>query len=168
MHLNPHSLLLRESGKARLNRHTMKKLSYLRRDCLAGPSGPGGRCTGPRALGSIPVGRLPWPEATSCHSWPVDRATGAREAQTPVVHSPGSTRPSCGGQEAMVSVLRQKLKAEAWQGHILGGDLQSMGAREWGSLEWFTGCCQNTWGAGVDRRVSTGGRHTQLVEERDP
>ena len=59
MHLNPHSLLLRESGKARLNRHTMKKLSYLRRECLAGPSGPGDRCTGPRALGSIPVGRLP-------------------------------------------------------------------------------------------------------------
>lgn len=58
IYLNPHCLLLRESGKARLNHHTMKKLFYLRRDCLASPAGPGGRCSGPRALGSSHVGRL--------------------------------------------------------------------------------------------------------------
>ena len=29
----------------------------------------------------------------------------------------------------MVSLLVQKLKTEAWQGRILGGDLQSVGAQ---------------------------------------
>lgn len=59
----------------------------------------------------------------------------------------------------MVSLLMQKPKVESWQGHILGGDLQSMGAREWGSLE----CSQ-----GAVRTRGGGGRpHAQLVEERD-
>ena len=59
----------------------------------------------------------------------MDRAVGAWEAQTPVVDSPGSTRSSQGGEGAMVSLLVQKLKTEAWQGRILGGDLQSVGAQ---------------------------------------
>lgn len=60
----------------------------------------------------------------------------------------------------MVSLLVQKLKTEAWQAYILRGDLQNVGAGEWGSLEWFTGRCQNTVG-------DAGRPHVQLVEERD-
>lgn len=90
----------------------------------------------------------------------MDRAAGAQEAQTPVVHSPGSTRSSHGGEGTMVSLLVQKLKTEAWQGCVLRGDLQSVGAGEWGRLEWFTGRCQNTVG-------DAGRPHAQLVEESD-
>ena len=53
----------------------------------------------------------------------------------------------------MVSVLRQKLKAEAWQGHILGGDLQSMGAREWAAWSGSQHAVR-TRGGGVDHTRS--------------